>query len=103
MTEPNFGNPLINDLLLKQYLAEFPPIDTRREFDRWRNCFLDRYETFLDDTGVGGADDAYGKYVIKLTAWTKQMNKIQADIAAGHLTVAKCSVSARTRLIEFQK
>lgn len=92
------GDPELSDLLKKLSL-----IKTGRSFKRWKNSFLDRLESFLEDENIANASTAYAKFSKHMEVFVKLINEVNDHVDKNQLTVNQTTVKARMSLGEMSK
>ena len=97
------SNPLDKDPELKRLLKDLNEIEDGAEFQRWRLDFLEKYESYLDESGVDTGVNAYTNFKGDLTKFTKTILNLEAFVSNGDITAEKVSVKARQCISELQK
>jgi soluble cytochrome b562 len=92
------GDPELSDLLKKLSL-----IKTARTFKRWKNSFLDRLESFLDQENIDNASKSYKTFSKRMETFVKLINNVNEHVEKGQLTVEQYTVKARMSLGEMSK
>ena len=92
------GDHELNELLKKLEL-----IKTARTFRRWKTSFLDRLESFLEQSNINSAAKAYGIFSESMVTFVTLINDVNSHVEKGQLTVQHSTVKARMSLNEMSK
>jgi hypothetical protein len=96
-------NVLKTDPELVELLKKLELIKTGRTFKRWKNSFMDRFESFLEDDNITNADGAYKKFKTNMTTFIKLVNAVNDHVEKGQLQVEHYTVKAKLALNEMSK
>ena len=103
MTTAAERNPLKFDEELVDLLNTLGNIKTYKRFKRWKNSFLDRFETFLAKPGIERAENGYSDFKQVMTKTTACVDKCDGFVQKGDLTKEKVTVKGRNSLNELYK
>mmetsp|Transcript_13577 Transcript_13577/g.25918 ORF Transcript_13577/g.25918 Transcript_13577/m.25918 type:complete len:1012 (+) Transcript_13577:354-3389(+) len=97
------GNPLKEDAELKQLLTQLDGVNSQRNFRRWKKSFLQRFEMYLDESAINGAEERYGDFTTSLGKTSRLVKKLYGMLQNGDIKPpdgetgegGKCTVMAR--------
>jgi hypothetical protein len=93
-------NPLQQDVELRRLLAALQSLESKRDFGRWKNSFLQRFETHLgiDDKGRSSMEAAsaeYQRFGHAVVSLVTHVHKVEAILAQGDDFCASTTSSNR--------
>ena len=89
------GNPVKEDTRLVELTSELDGIQTRHEFNRWKDSFLQRFVSFLSQDGIFAAQEAYDAFSKSVRKLTTLNEKLQGHLEKGELSTDRVTVKAR--------
>lgn len=95
------GNPLKDDATLRNQLIQLDRIHSRKKFDPWKKAFLKRFESFLDQSGVQKAQEAYEQLSRDMNRTVSLVKKCEEMNKKGDLTNERATVKGRHALNEM--
>lgn len=96
------GNPLKDDEVLIQLLKDLDSVQTLRQFTRWKASFLARFETFLAQSGIHAAEEAYRALGLQSRRLVKLLRQLKQHVIEENLRVNHATVKARLCLSNLQ-
>ena len=96
------GNPLKSDLELINLMEQLEVVNSYDSFQRWKETFLSRFESFLGDDGSNLANHAYQSFRnSKMERVVKKVSNVSKFVENGDLSVEKVTVKARNAMNEL--
>jgi len=95
------GNPLKDDASLRNQLIQLDRVKTKSKFDPWKRSFMKRFESFLDQSGVEKAQEAYEEFSRDMNRTVSLVNKCEEMNRKGDLTNERATVRGRQALNEM--
>eukprot|EP00523_Entomoneis_sp_CCMP467_P007620 CAMPEP_0168728568 /NCGR_PEP_ID=MMETSP0724-20121128/5750_1 /TAXON_ID=265536 /ORGANISM="Amphiprora sp., Strain CCMP467" /LENGTH=547 /DNA_ID=CAMNT_0008775415 /DNA_START=121 /DNA_END=1761 /DNA_ORIENTATION=- len=96
-------NPLEDDPVLKDLLAQLDRIQTRRGFTKWKDQFLTQFEMHLEGTNVTKASQRYHSFAKRIDRLALLLKQLEGLIRGGLCTPQKCTVGSHKTLAELKK
>lgn len=95
------GNPLKDDATLRTQLIQLDSVKSRRKFEPWKKSFLKRFESFLDQSGVEKAQEAYVQLSRDMNRTVALVQRCEELNQKGDLTNERATVQGRRALNEM--
>lgn len=95
------GNPLKDDATLRTQLIQLDRVQSKRKFIPWKKSFLKRFESFLDQSGVEKAVEAYEQFGKDMDRTISMVKKCEELNQKGDLTNERATVKGRRALNEM--
>jgi len=95
------GNPLKDDPTLRNQLIQLDRIKSRRKWEPWKKSFMKRFESFLDQSGVEKAQEAYEQFSRDMDRTVSLVQKCEEMNQMGVLTNERATVKGRHALNEM--
>jgi len=95
------GNPLKDDATLRTHLIQLDRVQSTRKFIPWKQSFLKRFESFLDQSGVEKAVEAYEQFGKDMDRTISLVKKCEELNQKGDLTNDRATVKGRRALNEM--
>mmetsp|Transcript_11239 Transcript_11239/g.27001 ORF Transcript_11239/g.27001 Transcript_11239/m.27001 type:complete len:723 (-) Transcript_11239:211-2379(-) len=101
-TNSGSNNPITNDANLNILVHDkLPTITKYKQFQRWKSKFIDRFDSYLTQSGMQPASAASQDLQIHLEACLRRASNVLEQIYNGNLSPIKRSVKASRALKEF--
>lgn len=95
------GNPLKDDPTLRNQLIQLDRVKSRRKWEPWKRSFTKRFESFLDQSGVEKAQEAYEQLSRDMDRTVSLVQKCEEMNQMGALTNERATVKGRHALNEM--
>jgi len=95
------GNPLKDDASLRNQLIQLDRVKTKSKFDPWKRSFMKRFESFLEQSGVEKAQEAYEEFGREMNRTVSLVKKCEDMNRKGDLTNERATVRGRQALNEM--
>lgn len=95
------GNPLKDDTTLRNQMIQLDRIKSRRKWQPWKKSFMKRFESFLDQSGVEKAQEAYEQFSRDMDRTVSLVQKCEEMNKKGDLTNERATVKGRQALNEM--